>query len=93
MQVFFGRIFGTKPAFGNLGVMDYVYFEIEETTIPLAPSAYSVKMRVFRNRGAGGTKLLADGNKYCNMVGNDKGRMDYVWTWSTGKMRRKYSLV
>lgn len=26
----------------------------------------------------------ADGNKYCNMKGYSDGRMDYVWTLSTG---------
>ncbi|KAI1841397.1 hypothetical protein JX266_012408 [Neoarthrinium moseri] len=38
------------------------------------------------NIGRGGTKLKADGVKYCNMMGHPNGNEDYVWTWSTGKM-------
>ena len=30
--------------------------------------------------------VVADGNKYCNMMGHNNNRMDYVWTWSYGKM-------
>ncbi|KAK4155613.1 hypothetical protein C8A00DRAFT_31562 [Chaetomidium leptoderma] len=89
-RVQFGRIFGGKPAFGNLGVQDFVYFDFDQVQF-LPPKKWSLKVRVWRNTGAGGTKLLADGNKYCNMVGSEDGRMDYVWTWSTGKMYRDLS--
>ncbi|KAF4983927.1 hypothetical protein FDECE_17192 [Fusarium decemcellulare] len=44
------------------------------------------RMRTYKNIGYGGTKVLADGNKYCNMVGHKNGIEDYVWTHSTGYM-------
>ncbi|KAK1842567.1 killer toxin subunits alpha beta [Colletotrichum chrysophilum] len=43
-------------------------------------------MGVWKNIGGGGSKIVADGNKYCNMVGHRDGRVDYVWTQPTGEM-------
>lgn len=81
-RIHFARIYGRKPAFGNSGVLDYVFMErIEEDD-----GMFKFNVRVWNNMGQGGTKVLADGNKYCNMVGHADGRMDYVWTWSWGKM-------
>lgn len=82
-RIHFARIYGTKPAFGNFGVQDYVYLQHEE--IPKSEK-YKFKMRVWKNLGNGGTKVIMDGNKYCNMVGRASGAMDYVWTWSFGRM-------
>lgn len=39
---------------------------------------HTFKMRVWKNEGSGSTKLKADGNKYCNMMGHKNGMMDYV---------------
>ncbi|KAL4861058.1 hypothetical protein BDV12DRAFT_204408 [Aspergillus spectabilis] len=44
-------------------------------------------MRVWKNSGAGATKIKADGNRYCNMLGHENGMMDYVWILSKGDMR------
>lgn len=84
-EVHFARVFGTKEPFGNFGLQDYVYMEHSEKG-----DKHLFKMNVWKNKGAGGTKLEADGNKYCNMIGHGDGREDYVWTWSTGKMHREY---
>ncbi|KAK8085967.1 Integrin alpha N-terminal [Apiospora phragmitis] len=43
-------------------------------------------MRVWQNVGGGATKMEADGDKYCNMMGHENGMMDYIWTLSTGEM-------
>lgn len=84
-RIFFARIYGTKPAFGNYGVQDYVFIEpVEEEK-----DRFKFNVRVWKNTGSSGTKVLADGNKYGNMQGHEDGRMDYVWTWSTGKMHSK----
>ena len=83
-RIHFARIYGTKPAFGNLGVADYVFMErVAEG------DKFRFKVHVSKNLGAGATKLEMDGNKYCNMAGHTDGRMDYVWTYSTGKMHSK----
>ena len=84
-RIFFARIYGTKPAFGNLGVQDYVLVEPEEVD----DDEWKFKIRVWKNKGSGGTKLIEDGNKYCNMMGHSSGNMDYVWTWSDGRMHCK----
>ncbi|SPN96486.1 uncharacterized protein DNG_00014 [Cephalotrichum gorgonifer] len=80
-RIFFARIYGTKPAFGNLGVQDYVFVVPEQINDKI-----KFKLWVWKNTGSGGTKLIADGNKYCNMMGHSSGAMDYVWTWSDGRM-------
>ncbi|KAM0330967.1 hypothetical protein ACHAQA_003924 [Verticillium albo-atrum] len=82
-RIHFARIYGTQESFGNLGVQDYVFMQVEK----LGTDKYKFKVRVWKNEGGGGTKLLADGNKYCNMYGHADGREDYVWALSTGHMR------
>jgi hypothetical protein len=82
-RIHFARIYGTEPAFGNLGVQDYVFIEHRR----ISDTEHRFFVRPWRNLGSGGTKLLADGNKYCNMMGHEDGSMDYVWTMSTGAMR------
>lgn len=81
-RIHFARIYGEKAAFGSLGNQDYVFLQHEK----LSNGKHNFQMRVWKNVGAGATKLLADGNKYCNMVGHSDGREDYVWAWSTGQM-------
>ncbi|KAL2205673.1 hypothetical protein CC79DRAFT_1311155 [Sarocladium strictum] len=96
-RVHFARIFGTQPEFGNLGVKDYVLMQpdrmatddesdIDGPFVNPASPPFKFAVRVWRNLGSGGTKLEADGNKYCNMHGHQSGMEDYVWVWSTGKM-------
>ena len=86
-RIHFARIYGTKPAFGNLGVQDYVFFEREKRS----DNDFTFHVRVWKNKGQGGTKVLADGDKYCNMMGHADGREDYVWTWSWGKMHSLFN--
>lgn len=90
-QVHFGQVYGRRTAFGNLFVKDYVFFEMEENGKG-DDLKYTYKLHAWENTGAGGTKLIADGNKYCNMMGHEGGHMDYVWTWSWGKMHSMYPL-
>ncbi|KFY97907.1 hypothetical protein V498_01794 [Pseudogymnoascus sp. VKM F-4517 (FW-2822)] len=80
-RIHFARIYGTPSAFGNLGRQGYVFMQHDEHD-----GKQRFQMRVWKNLGEGGTKLLADGDKYCNMVGHDNGMEDYVWTLSTGQM-------
>lgn len=89
-QIHFGRVYGRRSAFGNLFVKDYVFFELVENKKGDGLK-YTYKLRAWENTGAGGTKLIADGNKYCNMMGHEGGHMDYVWTWSWGKMHSTLS--
>lgn len=58
-RIQFARIYGTKPAFGNLGVQDYVFLEHKK----LGDEKHEFKVRVWKNVGQGGTKVVADGNK------------------------------
>ncbi|KAJ3542506.1 hypothetical protein NM208_g4051 [Fusarium decemcellulare] len=81
-RIHFARIYGQSGIYGNLPLQDYVYLE----HISLDNGKHRFNMRVWKNTGGGGTKLVADGNKYCNMVGHRDGRVDYVWTQSTGEM-------
>ncbi|KAK2728197.1 killer toxin subunits alpha beta [Colletotrichum kahawae] len=81
-RVHFARIYGQSSVFGNLPLQDYVYLEHTK----LAEDKHRFEMRVWKNIGGGGSKIVADGNKYCNMVGHRDGRADYVWTQSTGEM-------
>ncbi|KAL2782461.1 hypothetical protein BJX66DRAFT_345814 [Aspergillus keveii] len=68
--------------FGLLGKQDYVFMEhVEEEE-----NQHRFNMRVWKNTGAGGTKIKADGNRYCNMLGHDNGMMDYVWILLKGDM-------
>ncbi|KAK7432202.1 hypothetical protein QQZ08_001147 [Neonectria magnoliae] len=81
-RIHFARIYGQSSVFGNLPLQDYVFIE----HVKLASGKHRFNMRVWKNVGGGGTKLVADGNKYCNMAGHRDGRVDYVWTQSTGEM-------
>lgn len=85
-RIHFARIYGTKPAFGNLGVLDYVVITPKKNS----ETSYDFKVQVFKNAGSGGTKLEADGNRYCNMHGHASGQMDYAWIWSTGRIDGKF---
>lgn len=81
-RIHFARIFGEPQDFGLLGRQDYVFMEhVKED------GNHRFNMRVWKNTGSGSTKLRADGNAYCNMLGHDNGMMDYVWMLSKGKMR------
>ncbi|KAK7420361.1 hypothetical protein QQX98_002784 [Neonectria punicea] len=71
-RIHFARIYGTPSAFGNLGRQDYVFLQHETKK-----KKHVFKMRVWKNIGQGGTKVLADGKKYCNMAGHDDGKEDY----------------
>ncbi|KAL6230177.1 hypothetical protein BDW75DRAFT_248901 [Aspergillus navahoensis] len=42
---------------------------------------------VFKNVGSSATKIKADGNQYCNIMGHNDGWMDYIWILSKGDMR------
>jgi hypothetical protein len=81
-RVHFARIYGTSDIFGNLPLQDYVFMEHTE----LSADSHEFQMRVWKNTGAGGTKIFIDGNKYCNMMGHANGEVDYVWNWSAGQM-------
>ncbi|KAF4905173.1 hypothetical protein CGCVW01_v012945 [Colletotrichum viniferum] len=81
-RIHFARIYGQSSVFGNLPLQDYVYLE----HIKLAEDKHRFRMRVWKNIGEGSSKIVADGNKYCNMVGHRDGRANYVWTQSTGEM-------
>ncbi|KAF5660854.1 integrin alpha n-terminal [Fusarium heterosporum] len=80
-RIHFARIYG-EAAFGLLPKADYVYLQSTKQS----DGKFKFDMKVWKNTGGGSTKLKADGNKYCNMLGHDDGRQDYVWTLSTGKM-------
>jgi hypothetical protein len=80
-RIHFARIYGTRPAFGNLGVKDYVLIEPTRSG-----NVFNFKVQAFKNLGSGGTKLEADGNRYCNMKGHADGHDDYAWIWSTGRV-------
>lgn len=86
-RIHLARIYGRRTAFGGLAVRDYVFMESIDN--PDDGLKYKINMRAWSNTGAGGTKLIADGNKYCNMMGHEGHQMDYVWTWSWGKMHSK----
>jgi hypothetical protein len=62
----FGRIYGSNR-------LDYIFLKEEK-------EYYDVV--VWQNQGAGGTKLKADGNYYCDMRGS--GSDDYVWIYQDG---------
>jgi hypothetical protein len=62
----FGRIYGS-------GRLDYIYIKNE-------PDWFDI--RVWENKGAGGTKRKGDGVFYCDMRGT--GSDDYVWIYQDG---------
>jgi hypothetical protein len=80
-RIHFARIYGETPVFGNLPRQDYVFMQHTK-----ASGKHRFQMRVCKNTGGGGSKLLADGNKYCNMMGNSNRMVDYVWAYSFGRM-------
>lgn len=81
-RIHFARIYGTSTIFGNLPLQDYVFMQ----HTALDTGKHQFQMRVWKNTGSGATKLLADGNKYCNMMGHSNGMVDYVWAYSYGTM-------
>jgi hypothetical protein len=78
-RIHFARIYGEPEAFSLLGRQDYVYMEHIANG-----DLHTFNMRVWKNQGSGSAKLKADGVKYGDMMGT--GRMDYVWSYSFGKM-------
>lgn len=86
-RIHFARIYGREESFqyADQSVKDYVFMQVAKGN----DKTFKFRVRAWKNLGEGGTKLEADGNKYCNMHGWDDGREDYVWTWSTGEMDRK----
>lgn len=78
-RIHFARIYGEPAAFSLLGRQDYVYMEHTEDG-----DKHIFNMKVWKNTGSGSAKLKADGDKYGDMRGT--GRMDYVWSYSFGKM-------
>lgn len=81
-RIHFARIYGQSTIFGNLPTQDYVFLQHEK----LSSGKHRFSMRVWKNTGGGGSKLLADGNRYCNMMGHSNGMVDYVWIYSFGRM-------
>ncbi|KAL3431446.1 hypothetical protein BDV09DRAFT_188416 [Aspergillus tetrazonus] len=91
-RVHFARIYGVPQDFGLLGRLDYVFVDRDDNPVNGGGDGdnvggYTYRIRVWKNKGSGGTKIKADGNRYCNMLGHDDGRMDYVWILSKGDMR------
>ncbi|KAK3897538.1 killer toxin subunits alpha beta [Staphylotrichum tortipilum] len=82
-QIYFAKAYGEGVVFGQLPRADYVRIE------PVAGSGGQIEYRfhVWQNLGGGATKLKADGDRYCNMMGHANGAQDYVWIHSTGYMR------
>ncbi|KAK1239333.1 hypothetical protein MKX07_008821 [Trichoderma sp. CBMAI-0711] len=80
-RILFGRVWGVPQDFGNFGRKDYVYLEHS-----LDGTTHTFRMRAWKSAGHGGSKVRADGVKYCNMLNHPNGEVDYVWTWSNGKM-------
>ncbi|KAL4747888.1 hypothetical protein BDW72DRAFT_196314 [Aspergillus terricola var. indicus] len=83
-QIHFARIYGEVADFGELARQDYVFLEKDTSDKNSGPT---YNLHVWKSKGAGGAKIKADGNRYCNMKGHDKGLMDYVWIHSTCHMR------
>ncbi|KAG9255973.1 uncharacterized protein F5Z01DRAFT_531189 [Emericellopsis atlantica] len=83
-RIHFARIYGREESFAyrDQSVKDYVFMEPTEGD----DKKFKFKVHAWKNLGSGGTKLEADGNKYCNMHGWSDGRADYVWVRSTGEM-------
>ncbi|KAH7129387.1 family 3 carbohydrate esterase [Dactylonectria estremocensis] len=68
-----GKLGDGLNAFGNLGRKDYVFLQHDKHN-----GKHRFRMRTWKNVGQGGTKVVAGGNKYCNMVGHNDGKEDYV---------------
>lgn len=81
-RIHFARVYGQVSIFGNQPTQDYVFLQHTAQS----DGSHLFQMRVWKNDGGGATKLAADGNKYCNMMGHSNGMSDYIWTQSTGAM-------
>jgi hypothetical protein len=79
-RIHFARIFGEPMAPGLLGRLDYVVMQ----HVPEGTNQHRFNIQVYKNVGSGGTRVRADGVKYCDMRGT--GREDYIWTSPTGEM-------
>jgi hypothetical protein len=80
-RIYFARIYGEQSSLGQLVKQDCIYIRHSKED-----SKHRFKLNAWKNKGICRTKLLADGNKYCNIMGHSDGTMDYVWTLSTGAM-------
>jgi hypothetical protein len=80
-RIFFARIFGEPQEFGLLGRQDYTF--MQHTKLP--DGSHQFDMNVWKNIGWGGTKLAADGNKYCNMMGHSNGAMVSLYSSVSSK--------
>ncbi|RMZ77642.1 hypothetical protein DV738_g4290, partial [Chaetothyriales sp. CBS 135597] len=85
--IHFAKVFRVPSAFSLGGRADYVWVE------DVGPSnggndngLHKFNINVWQNKGSGATKLKADGDRYCNMLGHQNGAMDYIWVHSTGYM-------
>ncbi|KAH8666554.1 family 3 carbohydrate esterase, partial [Xylariales sp. PMI_506] len=81
-RIYFARIYGQATIFGNLPKQDFVFMQ----HTALSGGKHQFDLRVWKNTGDGATKLLADGDRYCNMMGHSNGMSDYVWMYSFGTM-------
>ncbi|KAH6856359.1 hypothetical protein B0I37DRAFT_402917 [Chaetomium sp. MPI-CAGE-AT-0009] len=82
-QIHFAKAYGEGVVFGQLPRADYVRIE----PVPGSDGQIRYNFHVWQNLGGGATKLKADGDRYCNMMGHASGAQDYVWIHSTGYMR------
>lgn len=80
-QIYFAKAYGEGVVFGQLPRADYVRIE----PVPLSGNQIQYNFHVWQNLGGGATKLKADGDRYCNMMGHANGAQDYVWIHSTGR--------
>ncbi|KAJ5496833.1 hypothetical protein N7463_008820 [Penicillium fimorum] len=70
-QIHFARIYGERQDFGLLGRQDYVF--VQRGEFAGEDLGFSWDFHVWKNVGSGATKIKADGNRYCNMMGHDDG--------------------
>ncbi|KAI8276740.1 hypothetical protein K4K59_009683 [Colletotrichum sp. SAR11_240] len=88
-RIHFARIYGQSSVFGNLSLRDYVYLE----HIKLAEDKHRFEMRVWKNIGGGGSKIVADGNKYNGGHGSpDTGGGSFVF-WRVQEKKAYYGLA
>ncbi|PKK43057.1 hypothetical protein CI102_13335 [Trichoderma harzianum] len=87
--IHFANVFNEPESIGLYGRGDYIWMR-EFQSVSQGQSYYLVN--VWKNTGSGATKLKADGDKYCNMMGHSPHAMDYVWVHSTGWMMLYESL-
>lgn len=81
-RTFFARIYGVPQDFGLVPQQDYAFM----AHIPQPDGTTTFELNTWQSLSYGGTKVFADGDKYCNMMGHANGAMDYVWTLSKGQM-------